>query len=295
MIELHERLSEFSYGYGITREIERLLDGIGIKTAPFLPSLLQEAQLGFDVGFKKPGAAILVQFKLGQSVRRFVRPKSMTSAPSIAKPFWRFKVNTAEAEGQYETLLKAEQDGAEAYYAAPRFVDWNEYLALFETEKVLENSLLIRPTEIRDKLVAQRLPDGLHRIVYDGAKVFVCSEPVRAQEIQPEQFATQIREKVHRRETTLDDLVRRLFLGMDHRHYVRRVQPRESLEDKDADAAYRYEIDSNAAQLRRTARQQRLRELQTRARSETDAVAAAIGTEMWSLGIQLIFAEEKQP
>jgi hypothetical protein len=156
MIELHERLSEFSYGYGITREIERLLDGIGIKTAPFLPSLAQEANLGFDVGFKKPGAAILVQFKLGQNVRRFVRPKSMMVAPGVAKPFWRFNINTAEPEGQYETLLKAEQDGAEVYYAAPRFVDWNDYLALFETEDVLENSLLIRPMEIRDKLAAQQ-------------------------------------------------------------------------------------------------------------------------------------------
>src|SRR5262252_6633949 len=116
MIDLHERLSEFSYGYGVTREIEKLLQSIGIHTAPFFPSLLQEAQLGFDVAFNKPGAALLVQFKLGQSLRRFVRNNADQPAPLLDRPFWRFNLNTGEPEGQYETLLKAEQDGADTYY-----------------------------------------------------------------------------------------------------------------------------------------------------------------------------------
>jgi hypothetical protein len=123
MIELHERLSEFSYGYGATREVERLLSSVGIRTAPFLPNLLHEAELGFDVGFNKPGAVLLLQFKLGQSVQRFVRRAPTDLVPILDRPFWRFKVNTAEPEGQYETLLKAEQDGADAYYVAPKFVD----------------------------------------------------------------------------------------------------------------------------------------------------------------------------
>ena|SRR5437879_1533597 len=55
MIDLHERLSEFSYGYGVTRDVEQLLASVGIRTVPFLPSLLQEKQIGFDVGFGERG------------------------------------------------------------------------------------------------------------------------------------------------------------------------------------------------------------------------------------------------
>ena len=55
MINLHERLSEFSYGYGVTREMEHRLAAAGVQATPFLPSLLHEATLGFDVAFSGPG------------------------------------------------------------------------------------------------------------------------------------------------------------------------------------------------------------------------------------------------
>ena len=52
MINLHEKLSEFSYGYGVTREVENLLSRAGCHVTPFLPSLVHEAELGFDVSFR---------------------------------------------------------------------------------------------------------------------------------------------------------------------------------------------------------------------------------------------------
>lgn len=115
MIDLHERLSEYSYGYGVTREVELLLSSVGIEAVPFLPSLIQEDEVGFDVGFNKPGAPILLQFKLGQSVSRFRRKHPRQSIPDIARPFWRFRIDTLEIDGQFETLLKAEHDGADVY------------------------------------------------------------------------------------------------------------------------------------------------------------------------------------
>ena len=33
-VDLHQRLSEFSYGYGVTREIERRLEARGIHLNP---------------------------------------------------------------------------------------------------------------------------------------------------------------------------------------------------------------------------------------------------------------------
>jgi hypothetical protein len=106
MIDLHERLSEFSYSYGVTREVERSLAEVGIKTVPFLPSLIHEAELGFDVAFNRPGVALLLQFKLGQSLERFRRTNTCTTVPTLERPFWRFLLNTAEPDGQYETLLR---------------------------------------------------------------------------------------------------------------------------------------------------------------------------------------------
>jgi hypothetical protein len=37
-VDLHQRLSEFSYGYGVTREVEQLLVSVGIHSTPFMPS-----------------------------------------------------------------------------------------------------------------------------------------------------------------------------------------------------------------------------------------------------------------
>jgi hypothetical protein len=42
-MDLHDQLSEFSYGYGVTREVERQLASVGLRPTPFLPSLLHEA------------------------------------------------------------------------------------------------------------------------------------------------------------------------------------------------------------------------------------------------------------
>ena len=90
-VDLHQRLSEFSYGYGVTREVERQLSSVGLRPTPFLPNLLHEAKLGFDVAFDRPGTALLLQFKLGEALQRFRRDDTSKPAPSLTKPFWRFE------------------------------------------------------------------------------------------------------------------------------------------------------------------------------------------------------------
>jgi hypothetical protein len=82
-VDLHDQLSEFSYGYGVTREVERQLASVGLRPTPFLPSLLHEAVLGFDVKFDRPGAALLLQFKLGEALQRFRRDDTSKPPPPI--------------------------------------------------------------------------------------------------------------------------------------------------------------------------------------------------------------------
>jgi hypothetical protein len=293
MIDLHERLSEFSYGYGATREVERLLASIGLKAAPFLPSLLHEKELGFDVAFQKPGAVLMLQFKLGHSLSRFRRAEPGDSIPDIDRPFWRFFVNTAEPEGQFETLVKAQEDGAEVYYVAPRFVDWAEYLTHFEADQVLGHSVLVRPTDIRSALDSRGATDGWHRVVYDKTRTYVCSEPILLKEVGPKEMAHVVAEEVNTEAVPLASKVHHVFEGLESRHLVRREVPRAAGITKSQDlfgegATYGWagRGDVNAA------RRRRLDATRAHARSETDAVAAVLGTEVWSLGIQMILASK---
>lgn len=222
MIDLRERLSEFSYGYGATREVERLLQDLGFKTAPFMPSLLQEKQCGFDVAFQRRGIPLLLQFKLGQSLERFVRADKTKPAPKIDRPFFRFSVNTAEPDGQFETLLKAEIDGAEVYYLAPRFADWPYYVQFFESEEVLQNSVLVTPSSIRAALVSENEPDGLHRVIYDRNNTHVCSTPSRIEEVRPQFLGSKLRSRFEHEDLALEQAISKVYRGLEDRSLIRR-------------------------------------------------------------------------
>jgi hypothetical protein len=298
MIDLHERLSEFSYGYGVTRDVEQLLTSAGIRAVPFLPSLLQEKLIGFDVGFGERGVPLLLQFKLGQTLRRFVRRDKSYPAPLLRRPFFRFSINTAEPDGQFEALLKAQTDGAEVYYVAPRFSDWPQYVQFFESGEVLERSVMITPGQIRQALLSKGLPDGPHRIVYDRNSAHVCSEPVEVSEARPQHIAHTIGTRVRADETNLGRLVHQLYDGLENRSAIRRESPDIMPEhEEEATEEPTQAMDRRAPeQTTRLERNRRLIALKERARSSDDAVAAALGFEFWTLGIQLLFAvEEKTP
>jgi hypothetical protein len=289
MIELHERLSEFSYGYGVTSEVEILLEHTGLRAVPFLPSLIQEKKLGFDVAFDRPGAALMLQFKLGQSLTRYRRPSPGAPKPVLDRPFWRFSLDTAEPEGQFETLLKAENDGAEVYYAAPRFSDWSHYAGFFERREVLDNSVLVKPSEIRAALDHQGAPDGRHRIVYDRYRVHVCSEPKRISETDPDEAVAKVAVVVRERKEPVAKLFERLLSGLDNRSSIRREQVNGSAKVSAAtDVRYRATSEFNSIQ-----RSRRLANFQEIYKSRERAVAATVGAELWTLGIQLIVAIEE--
>ena len=73
---------------------------MGLRTTPFLPSLLQEKKLAFDVAFDRPGAPLLLQFKLGVALQRLKRQDPTKPSPVLGRPFWRLNVDTAEPNGQ---------------------------------------------------------------------------------------------------------------------------------------------------------------------------------------------------
>jgi hypothetical protein len=278
-VELHERLSEFSYGYGVTREAEEALESVGLTAVPFLPSLLHEAELGFDVGFDRPGAPLLLQFKLGQAMRRFVPGPR----PALSPGFWRFQLDTAEPDGQYELLLKAQQDGAEVYYVAPMFHDWEAYLQAFGEKEVLEQSLLVTPAAIRAALDTHSIPDGPHKVVYDEYRAYLCSEPHRLEVTRARDLGKRLRGRIEQSKMTLGGSLRRVFAGFSERGQVRQQDVRLSPDR----AAFAIPSDTDeAAELR----QARFEDYRERFPTEDDAIAAAVAAEAWGSGVQLVMA-----
>ena len=281
-VELHERLSEFSYGFGVTREAELALASVGLRAVPFLPSLLHEAELGFDVGFDRPGAPLLLQFKLGQAMKRYVpRP-----GPHLARPYWRFRIDTAEPEGQYELLLKAQQDGAETYYVAPKFHDWEAYLKAFSDGLILDLSLLVTPTHIRSALDAGGAADGPHKVVYDHAHAYVCSDPLPLTVTRSLDFAERLRARIEKEDVPLGESLRRVLTGFSERVAIRRNVGAQVPRSPDIGrVVYAIESDSEA-QI--NIRRERLAAFQVRAKSPEDAITAAVGAEAWAAGVQMV-------
>ncbi len=319
MINLSERLSEFSYGYGATKEVENLLSSVGIKVTPFLPSLIHEKTLGFDVAFERPGRPLFLQFKLGQVLSRFVRRDLRGPAPRLDRPFHRFNVDTAEPDGQFEMLLKSEVDGAEVYYVAPRFSEWREYSNHFSDGQVLQNSILSKPSWIRHALDSKGEPDGIHRVAYDAFSAYVCSQPVELREVKIEELQKSIHDNIIRQENSLGEVLKQVYSGFEERSAIRRREElffSSSIDNGDGTTTFNltdgrevlltntsYDLERFGDDLRlilgqvgegkrtitKEERGHRYSQLRERARTEEDAYAGAVAMEAFGMGIQTLF------
>jgi hypothetical protein len=257
MIDLHERLSEFSFGYGVTREVEGLLASVGLHPTPFLPSLLHEGEVGFDVKFEDPGRVVVLQFKLGEELGRFHRATPSQSIPFLARPFWRYRIDTTGH--QFQLLVDYESRHSDVYYVAPRFSTWQAYERAFQDRTVLENSLMLKPSEISRGITAQAGLPGIHRVVYDRVTRYVCSDPVELQEQRPLELANEIARKIRATETSLHHQIEHLVSRSVTSDGPGRIDP---------------------------IRRERLYE---RAKRPIDAMAAIVGIEAWSQGAQVLF------
>lgn len=263
IINLSERLSEFSYGYGVTREIELLLRSVGCEATPFLPSLIHEEELGFDVGFSKPGRVVLAQFKLGQELKRFRPAAHETGIPILDHPFWQFRIDVGGH--QFLRLIEFENEGAEVFYVAPRFSTWQDYDAAFHKGDVLEGSLLTKPSEIQQELGGAAVAIGTHRIAYDRSRRYVCSEPRTIPEYRPQQVAMRVREQLGGQSETLGGQIKRLYA---------RERPRRGP---------------------RSLRPERAEAILARAKTPVDGMAAIVALEAWTHGAQAIFVTLADP
>ena len=272
MLDLHEQLSEFSYGYGVTREMERRLRKKGLRAVPYFPNLRAEKKLGADVGFRKPGGVLMMQFKLGQQMERFRAQPHVRGMPGkLNRPFWRFAVNVTEPEGQFQTLLAAEDSGARVFYAAPRFATWTDYTSAFDRQALLKKSAWALPHQIHSAASANPSVNGWHHVVYDNSNCYVCSEPTQIDLVEA------------------DDVVEKLVAyandGVPLRSRVKSIFDRifEPPESTDVPANVHQNL-----RFRRT----RLSLFMEDSLTEVEAQAKLIASDAFTQGIQTVFLEQ---
>ncbi|MEN3792177.1 hypothetical protein [Fulvimarina sp. MAC3] len=278
--DLHQSLSEFSYGYGVTREIEDLLGGMGFRTIPYLPNLVHEGKQGFDAGFDRPGKALLIQFKLGHELKQFRRARGYGGKPAnVGSPYYRFDVDISADEGQFGLLSKAQRDGAEVYYIAPVFKNWIEYSNAFLDEKILENSIIVMPNEIlaaASSIAAEKNYESKHRVLYDSDGNWgICSEPVEMPHRSIREFITERFQPNF--DKTISEQISEIYRGLDDQL---KSEFRSSVPERDEEKKLR-----EASASKRSENYSRMRSL---GYSEIESQFLTLGFEAWIKGAQLL-------
>ena len=140
-------ISEFSYGFALTRELLQS-PGLHIRAAPVFPTQFAEGQPGggWDVRLDRPGVPLFIQFKL---CHRMVttRCREATDA-NFSTPCYRMYLRPAGISKQHQMLLDLEINDKEVYYCAPQFHRTAELNAAYVSGTVCSRTFWTRPSEI---------------------------------------------------------------------------------------------------------------------------------------------------
>lgn len=166
-------ISEFSYGFALTREL-LLGPGVEVTAAPVFPTTIAEGQEGggWDVRLDRPGVPLFLQFKLCD---RMVSSHCREARDAgFTVPCYRMYIRSSRVSRQHRMLLALEHAGQEVYYSAPRFHRIEELNDAFARNEVRIRSVWIRPSEI-----GELDDDDEHHVSFgtQGSSLVVLSEP----------------------------------------------------------------------------------------------------------------------
>ena len=150
---MRPRISEFSYGFALTRElIDQKWRGIALTKAPYMPSLLAEGRSGggFDVKLHGVNVLIFLQFKVSHLMTRSTAMGVATGHVSV--PYYRFDIHAPRSSDQHRLLLQLEQQPSPipkiVQYAAPAFYFEGEFDHAFSKGTVSTQSIFVNPSQI---------------------------------------------------------------------------------------------------------------------------------------------------
>jgi hypothetical protein len=122
---LRPLFSEFSYGFGIAREIQLLADK-NTRAYPIFPSLVNEKNLGWDVKFRFRGVSLFLQFKRSD----YLKKNNAREWNNFNQPYYRFSVYSFKESPQHNCLVDLAARKPHVYYCAPLFhmdADFNKF------------------------------------------------------------------------------------------------------------------------------------------------------------------------
>ena len=136
------QFSEFSFGFAFTHEyVNHHPD---LVAAPELPSLVKEAQNGWDLKIGFSGHAKYFQFKLSEYM---VREKALHWKVYNA-PHYRVRITSPSQSGQHNLLKRLSDGGEEVHYVAPRFYEEEKFNELFLNDRIATTSLWAPLTQL---------------------------------------------------------------------------------------------------------------------------------------------------
>ena len=150
---MQPRISEFSYGFALTRElIDKRWKGLQPTTAPYLPSLRAEGQQGggFDVRLKGIKLVVFLQFKVSHLMTRATAKG--VSERAITVPYYRFDIYAPRSSDQHKLLLALEKKSSKVNkivrYAAPAFFFEDEFDHAYTTGTVSDHTVFVKPSKV---------------------------------------------------------------------------------------------------------------------------------------------------
>lgn len=162
-------ISEFSYGFAVTRE---LASKHNLIEAPEFPTLFQEGKKGgYDVKMPFRAQPLFLQFKLSDCLS--YRSAKEHVPRKFEVPYFRMHLRPLKHSLQHKLLLALEGTGESVYYIAPQFYKSKDFNKCYLTNTVVSNSVFISPSSIGS------LPDNdEHYVVFKaGSKIgYLCSD-----------------------------------------------------------------------------------------------------------------------
>lgn len=143
------KLTEFNeatYAQHVNTEAFRSLGPPGFDAVPLLPTLRDEADLGYDLGITARWGMYYFQHKVPQ----LLWTKRASQSPPMVPPFYRFHVKsdvTSNGCIQHNVLVELEHmRKAEVFYTSPAFYTDDAFRRHFFARTIYEHSVFIKPS-----------------------------------------------------------------------------------------------------------------------------------------------------
>lgn len=133
-------ISEFSFGYAFLFEQTQRNWG-DLIAAPVLPSLQQEANVGWDVHLPLVGQDFYYQFKISKRMHG-VRARFLADGTYDA-PYYQIDLHSRDFNRQHRTLFHHAQTHPHTYYVAPELETAHAFNEAFLQNTITEHSRLI--------------------------------------------------------------------------------------------------------------------------------------------------------